>query len=164
MYNVTYVKVYESTPTTVTCGYTAGYMGTFVLGMAVGAAIAYGTGYRYPPYVYWGPGQSLTKLGIHAPMAWGRLRLLQRRGRERQCARKQQGKRRRAGQELKVGPPSRTDLHCWGISKRAQISSTMDHGAGVDETENRHAELGSFPAAGSRCGSLPIYVAVGLFS
>ena len=55
VYNVTYVKVYESTPTTVTCGYTAGYMGTFVLGMAVGAAIAYGTGYRYPPYVYWGP-------------------------------------------------------------------------------------------------------------
>jgi hypothetical protein len=28
VYNVTYVKVYESTPTTVTCGYTAGYMGT----------------------------------------------------------------------------------------------------------------------------------------
>ena len=55
VYNVTYVKVYESTPQTVTCGYTAGYMGTFVLGMAVGAAIAYGTGYYYPPYVYWGP-------------------------------------------------------------------------------------------------------------
>jgi len=55
VYNVTYVKVYESTPTTVTCGYTAGYTGTFVLGMAVGAAIAYGTGYHYPPYVYWGP-------------------------------------------------------------------------------------------------------------
>ncbi len=55
VYNVTYVKVYESTPDTVTCGYTAGYMGTFVLGMAVGAAIAYGTGYYYPPHVYWGP-------------------------------------------------------------------------------------------------------------
>jgi hypothetical protein len=55
VYNVTYVKVYESTPQTVTCGYTAGYMGTFVLGMAVGATIAYGTGYHYPPYVYWGP-------------------------------------------------------------------------------------------------------------
>ena len=53
VYNVTYVKVYESTPTTVTCGYTAGYTGTFILGMAVGAAIAYGTGYRYPPYVYY---------------------------------------------------------------------------------------------------------------
>jgi hypothetical protein len=53
VYNVTYVKVYESTPTTVTYGYTAGYTGTFILGMAVGAAIAYGTGYRYPPYVYY---------------------------------------------------------------------------------------------------------------
>jgi hypothetical protein len=55
VYNVTYVKVYESTPATVTCGYTAGYTGTFLLGMAVGAAIAYGTGYRYPPYVYYPP-------------------------------------------------------------------------------------------------------------
>ena len=55
VYNVTYVKVYESTPQTVTCGYTAGYMGTFILGVAVGATIAYGTGYYYPPYVYWGP-------------------------------------------------------------------------------------------------------------
>ena len=55
VYNVTYVKIYESTPQTVTCGYTAGYTGTFVLGLAVGAAIAYGTGYRYPPYVYYPP-------------------------------------------------------------------------------------------------------------
>ena len=55
VYNVTYVKVYESTPQTVTCGYTSGYTGTFVLGLAVGAAIAYGTGYRYPPYVYYPP-------------------------------------------------------------------------------------------------------------
>jgi hypothetical protein len=55
VYNVTYVRIYESTPTTVTCGYTSGYMGTFVLGLAVGATIAYGTGYRYPPYVYYPP-------------------------------------------------------------------------------------------------------------
>jgi hypothetical protein len=55
VHNVTYVKVYESSPETVTCGHTAGYMGTFILGMAVGAAIAYGTGYRYPPYVYYPP-------------------------------------------------------------------------------------------------------------
>ena len=53
VYNVTYVKIYESTPQTVTCGYTAGYTGTFILGLAVGAAIAYGTGYPYPPYVYY---------------------------------------------------------------------------------------------------------------
>jgi hypothetical protein len=55
VHNVTYVKVYESSPETVTCGHTAGYMGTFILGMAVGAAIAYGTGYRYPAYVYYPP-------------------------------------------------------------------------------------------------------------
>ncbi len=28
----------------------------FIIGAAVGAAIAYGSGYYYPPYVYWGPG------------------------------------------------------------------------------------------------------------
>lgn len=48
-YNVTYVTVYESTPQTVTCGYTSGYNGAtvaatgvvmFGLGMVVGAAIA----------------------------------------------------------------------------------------------------------------------------
>ena len=55
VYNVTYVKIYESTPTTVTCGYTSGYTGTFILGLAVGAAVAYGTGYSYPPYVYYPP-------------------------------------------------------------------------------------------------------------
>ena len=33
--------------------YTAGYMGTFVTGMALGAIIADGTGYYYPPYVGW---------------------------------------------------------------------------------------------------------------
>lgn len=48
MYNVTYVTVYESTPTTVVTGYTAGYSGAtvaatgavmFGLGIAVGAAL-----------------------------------------------------------------------------------------------------------------------------
>jgi hypothetical protein len=51
-YNVTYVTVYESTPTTVTTGYTAGYMGAFILG----ACVVYGTGYHYPPYYYYPPG------------------------------------------------------------------------------------------------------------
>jgi hypothetical protein len=55
VYNVTYVRIYETTSQTVTCGYTSGYTGTFVLGLAVGATIAYGTGYRYPPYVYYPP-------------------------------------------------------------------------------------------------------------
>lgn len=51
-YNVTYVTVYESTPSTVTVGYTAGYLGAFILG----ACVVYGTGYYYPPYCYHPPG------------------------------------------------------------------------------------------------------------
>ncbi len=50
-YNVTYVTIYESSPTTVTTGYTAGYMGAFILG----ACVVYGTGYHYPPYYYYPP-------------------------------------------------------------------------------------------------------------
>jgi hypothetical protein len=55
VYNVTYVTQTVTT-TTVESSYTAGYLGSFVIGMAAGAAIAYGTGYYYPPYVYWGAG------------------------------------------------------------------------------------------------------------
>jgi hypothetical protein len=56
VYNVTYVTQTNPTPTTVESSTTAGYFGMFVIGAAVGFAIAYGTGYYYPPYVYWGPG------------------------------------------------------------------------------------------------------------
>ena len=55
VYNVTYVVVSNPTPTAVEMSYSAGYMGMFAMGMAVGATIVYGTGYYYPPYVYWGP-------------------------------------------------------------------------------------------------------------
>lgn len=49
-YNVTYVEVYESTPTSVTYGYTSGYTGvTISFGVAM-----WGTGYYYPPYYYYG--------------------------------------------------------------------------------------------------------------
>lgn len=64
-YNVTYVTVYESTPTTVVTGYTAGYSGEtvaatgvvmFGLGLLVGAALEDDHddywGYYYPPYYY----------------------------------------------------------------------------------------------------------------
>jgi len=51
VYNVTYVVVYNSTPTTVTYGYTAGYTGVYV----VGGTVVYGTGYHYPPYYYYPP-------------------------------------------------------------------------------------------------------------
>ena len=43
VYNVTYVRVYDSTPTTVFVGYTLGYTGCY----ARGGIVVYGTGYRY---------------------------------------------------------------------------------------------------------------------
>jgi len=55
VYNVTYVVVSNATPTTVETSYSSGYMGVFVMGMAVGATVVYGTGYYYPPYIYYGP-------------------------------------------------------------------------------------------------------------
>jgi len=56
VYNVTYVTQTNPTPTTVESSYTSGYFGTFVVGMSVGLCIAYGTGWRYPPYYYRPPG------------------------------------------------------------------------------------------------------------
>src|SRR5580704_7121093 len=55
VYNVTYVIVSNPTPTTVETSYSSGYLGVFVLGMAVGATVVYGTGWYYPPYIYYGP-------------------------------------------------------------------------------------------------------------
>ncbi|MDJ0840867.1 MAG: hypothetical protein QNK37_30425 [Acidobacteriota bacterium] len=49
-HNVTYVTVYESSPTHVTCGYTAGYLGLYI---AFGCVV-YGSGWYYPPYYYRG--------------------------------------------------------------------------------------------------------------
>jgi hypothetical protein len=45
-YHVTYVYVYESTPTTVIVGYTSGYTGIYVSW----GCVVYGTGYWYYPY------------------------------------------------------------------------------------------------------------------
>ena len=55
VYNVTYVTQTTTSSGSVQSSYTAGYLGAFVLGAAVGAIIANGTGYRYPPYVYYPP-------------------------------------------------------------------------------------------------------------
>jgi hypothetical protein len=55
VYNVTYVIVSNPTPTTVETSYSSGYLGVFVLGMAIGATVVYGTGWYYPPYIYYGP-------------------------------------------------------------------------------------------------------------
>jgi hypothetical protein len=53
VYNVTYVTQTTTSDGQVEASYTAGYLGTFVTGVAVGAVIAGGTGYYYPPYVYY---------------------------------------------------------------------------------------------------------------
>jgi hypothetical protein len=46
-YHVTHVKVYDSTATTVTSGYTGGYYGAY----STGTTVVFGTGYAYPPYI-----------------------------------------------------------------------------------------------------------------
>lgn len=52
VYNVTYVTQTTVVSGTVQSSYTAGYMGAFVIGAAVGAIVASGSGYYYPPYIY----------------------------------------------------------------------------------------------------------------
>ena len=54
VYNVTYVVQQPLPDGNVQASYTAGYMGAFITGAAVGAIVASGTGYYYPPYVYGG--------------------------------------------------------------------------------------------------------------
>jgi len=51
MYPCTYVRVYASTPTNVTYGYTSGYTMSYVSA----GVVVYGTGYYYPPYLYPAP-------------------------------------------------------------------------------------------------------------
>lgn len=51
VYNVTYVTQVTTTNGYVQSSYTAGYMGAFIMGAAVGAIVASGTGYYYPPYI-----------------------------------------------------------------------------------------------------------------
>jgi hypothetical protein len=54
VYNVTYVTQSANPDGTVTANYTAGYLGTFILGAAAGAILADGSGYWWPPYCYGG--------------------------------------------------------------------------------------------------------------
>ncbi len=53
VYNVTYVTQTTTSDGNVQASYTAGYMGSFIVGATVGAIIAGGTGYYYPPYLYY---------------------------------------------------------------------------------------------------------------
>jgi hypothetical protein len=54
VYNVTYVTQAANPDGTVTANYTAGYLGTFILGAAAGAILADGSGYWSQPYCYGG--------------------------------------------------------------------------------------------------------------
>lgn len=51
VYNVTYVTQVTTSTGSVQSSYTAGYLGAFVMGAAVGAIVCSGTGYYYPPYI-----------------------------------------------------------------------------------------------------------------
>jgi hypothetical protein len=51
VYNVTYVTQVTTSTGSVQSSYTAGYLGAFVMGAAVGAIVTSGTGYYYPPYI-----------------------------------------------------------------------------------------------------------------
>lgn len=56
VYNVTYVTQQVTPAGSVQATYTAGYLGVFIAGAAVGAIVAQGNGYYYPPYVAVGRG------------------------------------------------------------------------------------------------------------
>lgn len=56
VHNVTYVTIEkddDDDDDEVTCHYTAGYLGAFVLGTAYGSWLCWGTGYYYPAYYAW---------------------------------------------------------------------------------------------------------------
>jgi hypothetical protein len=55
VYNVTYVTQVTTSSGSVQSSYTAGYLGVFVMGAAVGAIVANGSGYYYPPYIGYPP-------------------------------------------------------------------------------------------------------------
>src|SRR5205814_8970617 len=50
VYNVTYVTQTTNPEGSIQSSYTAGYLGTFIAGAAVGAILTSCTGYYYPPY------------------------------------------------------------------------------------------------------------------
>ncbi|PZF74836.1 hypothetical protein [Taibaiella soli] len=56
VYNVTYVTQTNVDETYVESSAAAGYFGAFIIGVGVGACIAYGTGWFYPPYIFYPPG------------------------------------------------------------------------------------------------------------
>jgi len=66
VYNVTYVRVYDTEPDAVWYGYTMGYLSGF---LAWGTYV-YGTGWYYPPYWYSWPGYAYP-IYYPRPVTWG---------------------------------------------------------------------------------------------
>ena len=54
VYNITYVTQTTTSSGETEASSTAGYLGMFIIGVAVGSTLAYGSGYYYPPYYYYG--------------------------------------------------------------------------------------------------------------
>jgi hypothetical protein len=54
VYNITYVTQTTTASGETEASSTAGYLGMFIIGVAVGSTLAYGSGYYYPPYYYYG--------------------------------------------------------------------------------------------------------------
>jgi hypothetical protein len=52
VHNVTYVTQTTTSSGQTESSSTAGYLGVFIIGLAIGATVAYGSGYYYPPYYY----------------------------------------------------------------------------------------------------------------
>jgi hypothetical protein len=71
VYNVTYVTQTTTSTGEIQASYTAGYLGAFVIGAGVGAVIAGGTGYYYPPYIGYYPGYVGYPAYYGAPYSYG---------------------------------------------------------------------------------------------
>lgn len=77
VYNVTCVQETEtSNPDTIESSYTAGYTGSYIATTALGAALVWGTGYDYAPYVGWAGGFPVyepwySTYGYGAAYNWG---------------------------------------------------------------------------------------------
>jgi hypothetical protein len=63
VYNVTYVTQTTTSTGETEASSTAGYLGMFIIGMAVGATVCYGSGYYYPPYYYSNAYSSMGQFG-----------------------------------------------------------------------------------------------------
>lgn len=66
LYNVTYVRIYDTEPDAVWYGYSMGYL----FGFLAWGTYVYGTGWHYPPYWYNGPGYGYP-IYYPRPVTWG---------------------------------------------------------------------------------------------